>query len=75
MKGLYSIIKKTKEGSKNWADINTENYLKKKNSIQDIDTDKDRQKLREYSKKKYYSMSEDDRHKNETIYERIHEGI
>ena len=33
VKGLYSIIKKTKKGSKNWADINTENYLKKKKTV------------------------------------------
>ena len=40
-KGLDNIIKTTKKGNKNWVNINTENYLKRKKinrgeSIQEI---------------------------------------
>lgn len=58
-KGLDSIIKTTKKDSKSWAEINTENYLKKNKITKEhsrspswIMLDEDRQKLREYSKKK-----------------------
>lgn len=63
-KGLDSIIKTTKKDFKSWAEINTENYLKKNKITKEhsrspfwIMLDEDRQKLREYSKKKYYNMS------------------
>ena len=36
-------------------------------------SDKNRQKLREYSQNKYYSMSQEDRQKKQRTYERIQE--